>query len=131
MLLQTDLKELAQIRLKDARILLASDRFDAAVYLCGYALELTLKLRICKTLDWDGFPSTAKEFLDYKSFKVHSLDILLHLSGYEKKVKTDYLSEWSIVNIWNPESRYSLSGNIDLQKAEKIINTTEELIEIL
>jgi hypothetical protein len=73
---------------------------------CGYAIEIALKTRICHTLKWHGFPSTRKEFLDRRKFKTHSLDLLLTHSGVESKIKTGYLADWSIVKTWNPESRY-------------------------
>ncbi|RCR70169.1 HEPN domain-containing protein [Larkinella punicea] len=50
MLLKADLKRIAQARLHDAKVLLDAGRYDGATYLCGYAIELGLKLRICKTL---------------------------------------------------------------------------------
>ena len=46
----TELRALARARLKEAQILFAAKRYDAATYLCGYAVEMALKARICKTL---------------------------------------------------------------------------------
>jgi hypothetical protein len=68
-----DLRAIARARLRDAQALLAAKRFDAASYLCGYAVEIALKARICKTLGWDGFPQTAKEFRGFQSVKTHDL----------------------------------------------------------
>lgn len=51
-----DLKAIARARLRDAHLLLRAKRFDGAFYLCGYAVELALKARICRTLKWAGFP---------------------------------------------------------------------------
>lgn len=34
---------------------------------------------MCKTLKWEGFPGSTKEFQGYQSFKTHNLDILLYL----------------------------------------------------
>jgi HEPN domain-containing protein len=59
----TELRTLARARLKDAQILFLAKRYDAATYLGGYAVELALKARICKTLGWTNFPETNKEFL--------------------------------------------------------------------
>ncbi|MCB0065385.1 MAG: HEPN domain-containing protein [Caldilineaceae bacterium] len=68
-------------RLEDAEVLLAANRYDGAMYLCGYAVELALKARICRTLKWAGYPSTRKEFEGYQSLRTHDLKVLLHLSG--------------------------------------------------
>jgi len=50
-----ELKKLAKSRLQESEILFSHGKYDASVYLCGYAVELVLKARICKTLKWmDG-----------------------------------------------------------------------------
>ncbi len=54
-------------------------RYDGAVYLSGYAVELTIKARICKTLKWPGFPETNNEWKDLQSSKTHKLEVLLLL----------------------------------------------------
>jgi hypothetical protein len=56
-----DLKSIARARFRDAQVLLRARRFEGAFYLCGYAVELALKARICRTLKWAGFPDSRKE----------------------------------------------------------------------
>jgi HEPN domain-containing protein len=128
---KSELRKLAKARLKDSIILCKAKRYDGAVYICGYVIELGLKLRICKTLKWDGFPSTNREFNDFRSFKTHNLDVLLALSGIEEKVKTKYLSEWSTIAIWDPEARYNPIGTIGKSDAELMIESAETLLKIL
>ena len=53
---RTELRKIASERLKDADALLAADRYDGAIYLGGYVVELALKSRICVVLNWKGFP---------------------------------------------------------------------------
>ncbi len=60
---KTELRTLARARLKEAQILFEAKRYDAATYLCGYAVELALKARICQTLGYTHFPETNKAFL--------------------------------------------------------------------
>jgi hypothetical protein len=74
MLLKSDLKRIASARLADAEALFLANRLDGAAYLCGYVIEITLKLRICKTMQWLGFPESRKEFEGLLSFKTHDLD---------------------------------------------------------
>jgi len=57
---------------------------------------------------WAGFPSTRKEFEGYHSFKTHDLDVLLHLTGIEGRIKTQLFAEWSAVAAWDPESSVTL-----------------------
>lgn len=100
MITAADLRKLARARLTDSLALLKEKRYDGAVYLGGYVVELALKARICRTLRWAGFPETRQEFQSLASFRTHKLDILLALSGQEQKVKTGYLAEWSAVATW-------------------------------
>ena len=76
---------------------IGAQRYDGAFYISGYAVELTLKARICKTLQWNGFPDSNKEFERFSSFRVHDLAVLLKLTGRERMVMTQHAAEWSIV----------------------------------
>jgi len=84
-----ELRRIARGRLKDAEVLYASGRYDGAIYLCGYAIETMLKARICRVLKWPGYPDTNNEFKGYQSFRIHDLEILLHLSGTENKIRAN------------------------------------------
>jgi hypothetical protein len=131
MLPVNDLITIAKARLDDARALNASSRFDGAIYLGGYAVEIALKVKICRTLAWTEFPSNRSEFQDYGSFKTHDLDVLLHLSGEEKKIKTLLLPEWSLFAQWNPELRYNPIGIATAQGALQLIQASEILVKVL
>ena len=130
MLTPTDLRTIAQARLQDAHILLTNGRYDGAGYICGYAVELTLKARICDTLNWPGFPQTAKEFANYTSFKTHNLNVLLSLSGREQIIKQSHLVDWSFVRQWNPEDRYRVAGGISAQDAQPFLASTTALLPV-
>ena len=125
------LDELAVARLDDAKALVAAARYDGATYLCGYAIEVGLKARTCRSLNWEGFPSTGREFEDYKSFRTHDLDVLLRLSGQEARIKQDHFPHWNAVAIWKAESRYSVIGTVQQGDAESMIHAAEELLKVL
>jgi hypothetical protein len=112
MIITADLMTIARERLSDAETLLNAGRYNGAVYLCGYSIEIALKHKICLTLSWTGFPSTTREFEKFKSLKTHDLDVLLSFTGIETTLKATYLVEWSAVGIWNPEARYNPIGVI-------------------
>lgn len=40
-----ELETIAQARLLDAEALIIAERYDGAAYICGYAIELSLKAR--------------------------------------------------------------------------------------
>lgn len=131
MLSKTEVLQIAKARLKDAEILDKAKRYDGAVYLCGYAVELKLKYCICKALKWNGYPNTRKEFEEYSSFKTHNLSVLLSLSGRESKIKTGFLAEWSTVNTWDPEARYNVIGNVTKTDSQQMIHATQALLKAL
>ena len=117
--------------MNDAQILLKAGRFDGAVYVCGYAVELALKARICKTLGWAGFPETSREFEDYRSFRTHDLEVLLTLTSIEDLITTRYGGYWSSVTFWNPELRYSRVGYASVPVAAAMIRAAQVLMRYL
>jgi hypothetical protein len=126
-----DLRSIAKARLRDAEVLTGAKRYDGAVYLCGYAVEIVLKARVCQTLKWGGYPSTGGEFQGYQSFRTHDLDVLLHLSGRETIIKTRHLAEWSVVLTWDPNARYSAIGSASPQDAVDMVSAARVLLSVL
>lgn len=128
MLAAVEVKRLASARLQDAEALFAARRYDGAVYMCGYSVELALKARICHTLKWPGFPEKDSEFKGLGSFKVHDLDALLRFTGREAKVKTTLMPEWSAVAAWSPEARYKPVGSVAPADAELMLESAAVLL---
>lgn len=126
-----ELDNIARARIEDAKALLAAGRFDGATYLCGYAVEVALKARICRTLNWAEFPSTGGEFQAYRSFQTHELDVLLRLSGQEARIKQNQFALWNVVAIWKVESRYNVAGTVQQADAAAMIQAAEEILVVL
>src|ERR1700722_14129121 len=109
---EADIKSMAYTKLKESECLLANGFFDGANYLGGYAVELLLKARVCKTLgidDFFAFNKAKKEL--YRSFKVHDYEELLILSGiyseFEKQqTDVNFKADWSILRKWSENARY-------------------------
>jgi len=73
-----DFQKLTQERLKDAEALLRQQRYSAAYYLCGYAVECALKACIAKQtkeFDFPPDPATIREIY------VHDLEKLTKSAG--------------------------------------------------
>ena len=126
-----ELRAIAEARLKDAKVLFENQRTDGAGYVCGYAIELALKARICETLNWPGFPQKRSEFENFASFKTHKLDVLLSLSGQEARIKAEHFSDWSSVASWDPEARYKMVGGADALNVALMLFSAEELLKVL
>ena len=112
-------------------MLLKAKRFDGAFYLCGYAVELALKARMCRTLGWQGFPENARDFKEFRLLKTHDLEVLLRFSGVEGRVKAKHFAEWSVVLDWNPEKRYQVIGLLRPQQAADMLTCVQRLLEVL
>jgi hypothetical protein len=125
------LRSISAARIQDADVLFANSRWDGAGYICGYAVELTLKARIVDTLKWAGFPQTKKEFENLSSFKTHNLDVLLALSGKEQDLKQALFADWSIVAVWNPEARYQAVGSLTAQDVQAFLESAKRIIAAL
>lgn len=137
---QSDIEALAYSKLRDAEILLANERFDSAYYLAGYAVELLLKARVCKTLgipDFFDFDNLQRQRLKNESvitrpYRVHDYEQLLILSGiytqYQKEIETNelFFSNWSIISDWNENSRYLTGINPD--RVNKFITSVKEVL---
>jgi hypothetical protein len=131
MISSKDLRTIGRARLQDAQVLLRARRFDGSFYLCGYAVELVLKARICRTLRWPGFPESALDFKGFQLQRTHDLEILLRFSGAEGRVKSKYLAEWSAVLNWHPEKRYQAIGRVQPQEAADMLTYVERLLTIV
>jgi hypothetical protein len=70
----SDLKKLAKARLDDAIILYKQQRYEGAIYLCGYAVELALKYKICQRLGWNKY--LPAKFDNDRTFYTHKLEDL-------------------------------------------------------
>ena len=126
-----DLRKIAKGRLIDAETLFRAGRYDGAIYLCGYAVEIALKARICRLLKWSGYPSTTGEFRGYQSFRTHDLVVLLHLSGAESKIKTKHFAEWSVVATWKSDVRYRSIGSATAQDVTDMIKSARTIVSAL
>ncbi|MBA7668585.1 hypothetical protein ES703_76698 [subsurface metagenome] len=131
MLDRDDMIQIARARLHDADALVEARRYDGAIYLCGYAVEMALKTRICKTLHWSAYPETRGEFRGYQSFRTHDLDVLLRLSGVEEELRREHLSDWLTMAEWDPEARYKPIGSGSEADAKSMIESARILLEAL
>ncbi len=133
MISEQSLYDLAKCRFEEAKILVSNNKADGAVYLCGYAIELMLKRRIVRILEWDGFPENRPEFEGKQSFKSHNLSLLLVLSGMEKKIQSDdsLYAKWQIAGAWDSEIRYRLVGTTKISEADDVIAASKDILNFI
>jgi HEPN domain-containing protein len=102
-----DFQQLAELRFKEAKALLAEGFPEGAYYLAGYAVECALKACIAKRTQEHDFPE--KESIQFYS---HDLEKLLGFA----KLKNEFDlalragpamdANWIIVKDWSETSRY-------------------------
>ena len=117
-----DLENLADIRIKEAVILLREASYPGAYYLAGYAIECILKACIAKNVKSFDFPD---KDLTLKSY-THDLSKLIEVAGLKHQLKikegqdSNFYLNWAVVKEWSEQSRYD--PNIGLEEANDIYN---------
>ena len=96
----TVFKEVAQLRLADAKSLLEQKRFNGAIYMAGYAVECHLKYAACQRCGETYLPP---------NLEVHDWDILVKAAGLLSDIKSQKqvsLLYYALVEVWGPSLRY-------------------------
>jgi hypothetical protein len=108
-----ELEIIAEQRLYDAKALYRAKRYDGAIYICGYAIEVALKAAVCKHHGWADYPQSLAEYNAhpsknlYSPYWTHNLNQLMNGSGMVSTITTLHRKEWRRVSSWHPESRYN------------------------
>jgi hypothetical protein len=103
-----DFQALSDIRLNEAKALLAAGFPEGAYYLAGYSVECALKSCIAKRTQEHDFPD--KKLVD-KSYS-HDVEKLLDAAGLSDSMKNDLAQNeglklnWETVREWSEQSRY-------------------------
>ncbi|HEX7681717.1 MAG TPA: HEPN domain-containing protein [Thermoanaerobaculia bacterium] len=106
-----DLQKMAEERVADAAALLDAGRFQAAYYLCGYAVECALKACIARKVREFDFPDRKVVNDSY----VHDVGKLLNISGLTHQNEEEssgnlvFAKNWTLVKDWSEASRYDTS----------------------
>jgi HEPN domain-containing protein len=104
-----DLQKMADERVADAAALLQAGRFQAAYYLCGYAIECAFKACIARQFREFDFPDRKVVNDSY----VHDLTKLLNVSRLTKLHREEadqndaFAKNWGVVQEWSEASRYN------------------------
>jgi len=105
---RSDLQRLADLRIREAKVLLDNDCYQGAFYLAGYAVECALKACIAKQVKRHDFP-------DKKSMNdahTHDLEKLSGLANLESsrlalaQANENFRKNWDIITSWSEASRY-------------------------
>lgn len=124
-----EILKIADLRLKEAKILFENECFDGCIYLAGYCVELLLKAKIAKLLDLDNlFVSFGRDKV--KPFKIHKLTDLVLYAGLHKQIAEEvdetFKRYWSLlITEWSKDLRYEKCGNCSRNKAKNFIEAID------
>lgn len=105
---RSEFQALSEIRVQEAKKLLAGDCSHGAYYLLGYAVEFAFKSCIARQTKRYDFPD--KNFAS--TVYTHDLSRLLKASGLEQAFQKDTKKNatlelnWAIVKDWSEQKRY-------------------------
>ncbi len=108
-----DYKRIAELRVADAAYLLRGNRYAAAYYLAGYAIECALKACIARQFRGSNIPDKGSVDKLY----VHDLRVLARFANLEGPIREETRSDpqfgahWLTVQDWSEESRYQFRRN--------------------
>jgi HEPN domain len=107
-----------EIRIDEARVLLAQGKYDGAYYLAGYAVECALKACIAKRTRPDDFLDRTFAQQCY----THNIAVLLDLTGLLSQRDADaaadgaFKDNWEVVEDWTEASRYTRQTQAEAQQ---------------
>ena len=124
---RNDFQQLAELRIQEAKALLAAGFPEGAYYLAGYAVECALKACIARKTQEFDFPEKKR----VNDSHTHDLGKLLVLAGLSEEIQLEFAANtamewrWGIVRDWSEESRYQMfqGGEAErIQRATLMIN---------
>jgi hypothetical protein len=134
----SDFEDVAKARLEDAIVLTICDRYDGAIYLCGFAVEIAFKIKISKENQLTEFPETDVEFKSFpvNKIKTHSLVHLRSLSPWidkNLKINRNHQKRFDLIrNNWDVSHRYKKLSGVDIQPTcLELIEAVEYLLKII
>ena len=103
-------QQLAELRLSEARLLLANGLPSGAYYMAGYAIECALKAVIAAGFRANEIPDKSR----VNSIYTHNLKDLLNLAGLKSPLDDDMnespelRENWATVSKWSEQARYQI-----------------------
>jgi len=120
---RSDFQQLAKLRLREAKLLLAANAPDGAYYLAGYAVECALKACIAKQTQRHDFP----EKLRANRSHTHNMKELIGVAGLKDAHgdavrQYEFSTRWDVIVQWTEQSRYQSNS---VEDAEALIEAIE------
>ncbi|GAB3790489.1 HEPN domain-containing protein [Virgibacillus kimchii] len=117
---RAELQELAEIRLKEAKVLYKANQYDGAYYLAGYVIECALKAWIAKRTRKYDFPDKTIVNKIY----THDVEKLIGVIGV--KIPNELEIKWTIIKDWSEKDRYAKHTMEEAKDMIEAVNNPNE-----
>jgi HEPN domain-containing protein len=126
-----DFKKLAEVRLKEARVLLKSSLWGGAYLLAGTAVECAIKACLAKKTRRYEFPDKAFANDCFKHDPTALLKLAELIDELDQDMRADaqLAADWASVKDWKIESRYD--PKITKNKAADMVRGTAGVLQWL
>jgi len=114
-------------RLQDARCLQVAERFQGAIYLCGYALECQLKANVCTARRVESLEEREAKKLGHELARVLDAAGLRRELSENEDLRTAF---YRIANRWSTGIRYSGGGSNE-RECHRFLRDSEALLSWL
>lgn len=138
---RTDLRTNALQNILDAETLLKNGSHKNACNQAALGVEMMLKVRLCRVMNWSHYPSSHSEARTLNAaaglakdtkLLIHDLDALMTLNESNSIFTRDSLHvEWPSVGDWGIENRYSPDTIISIEDAEVRISESAKVVRQL
>jgi hypothetical protein len=124
-LTRIDLRQLAEIRIAEAGVLVANGMWDGAYYLAGYAVECGLKACIMGYVERTGVIFEDKKYSE--KCWTHDFQVLVNLAGLELNLVANqsadptFEANWEKMRNWSETRRYMRTPEIEARELYDII----------
>ena len=117
---------------RDAQVLLAQQRFSAAYYLSGYAVELAMKACIAKKIRPETIPDKGfiSSVFSHDLKGLAGLAVLADLMKAEAQANPAFRDNWVQACEWNEQSRYQVWSESQARTmVESISDATDGVLQ--
>jgi hypothetical protein len=123
---QSELRQMVQERVIDAKTLLDGGRWEFAYYTIGYSVECALKSCVLAQIVHSGwlFEVDAKKILE--DCRTHDFTRLIQIAGMSSilgqqlavsaKANDGFLQNWETTKVWVVDSRYAAKTELEAKK---------------